>query len=546
MCVNTAFGRATVLALGLAAVGPAVANDDDEASRVRFDTARVVASGDPAPGFDGLFFEHFGARDGLGFDLGPPRIDRTGVVHFTAHVGADGDPGTIEGLFPQGVFRGAAGGAIEAVARIGDAAPGVAGATFTSFPSEFGHTPGAHAGRTTFVGSTDFGITFGLWSDRFDALAPVLLPGDRMPDTPPGTGIIDFAFTTRGDAVVINALFSAQFADEGLWINADGTWRTIAARGVKAPGTPPGVVFDAGTSLAFFGPVDRWDVNEHGVAVLNGYLGGPGIVETNDEGLWLGAAGALSLIAREGAPAPGQGEGVVWGSGTGLQAFADEQHVPATINDRGAVLFGATLRGPGFDHLEGTFLRRANGALERIATGSSGLPGSPDADPAPGLPAHHFATFLGGSLNERNHVAFIGTATDTDVALGDVRVGIWSTHRGGLELVAAGDEPVPGVPGATFNNDFGNGLALATLSDDDVLYFVGTFGSTTAVFASPRRGRTVMVVREGRPLDLGGDGSDVRIPRQISLGAAHADNGARAIEIAFTDGTSALVVTTRR
>jgi hypothetical protein len=530
---------AATLAIG------AEADDTRAAPLVRFDVRSIVESGQPAPGAAGGFFEHFGAAEGFGFDSAPQRIDRTGAVHFTALLGTDGDPDTIDGQFPE-VFR-VVDGVVEAVARIGDPAPGVPNGTFTSFPSFFGQLPGAHAGRTTFIGSTDSAITFGLWSDRFGALAPVLLPDEHMPDTPPGTGVFQFAFTTRGNAVVINALFSTAFADEGLWINPNGSWQTIAARGVPAPGTEPGVVFDAGTSLAFFGPVDRWDVNENGVAIFNGYLGGPGIHELNDEGIWAGRAGALRLLAREGEAAPGQGPNVVWGPGTGLQAFADDDgHVAPTLNDRGTVVFGATLRGPGFDHLEGTFLKRLNGPLETIATAASGLPGSPTGSPAPGLPNHTFATFNGASLNERNSLAIIATATDSD-PLGDVRVGIWSTHRGGgLRMIAAGNEPVPGVPGATFNNTFAGGIQLATLSDDDILYFLGSFGQTTAVFASPRRGATVMVVREGRPLDLHGDGTDIRIPAQISLGAAHADDGSRSIEVGFTDGSSAIVVATPR
>jgi hypothetical protein len=39
------------------------------------------------------------------------------------------------------------------------------------------------------------------------------------------------------------------------------------------PDTPPDSgVFDVGTSLAFFGPVDHWDINENGIAIFNGHL----------------------------------------------------------------------------------------------------------------------------------------------------------------------------------------------------------------------------------------------------------------------------------
>src|SRR5262245_38433789 len=174
--------RSSILAVISISAAAQTAVADSEAA-LPFTIRRVVASGDPVPGSPGEFFEHFGTRDGLGFLLSPPRIDRIGGVHFTALLGTDGDPDTIEEQFPE-VFR-SVGGVIETVARIGDAAPGISAATFTSFPSEFGHTPGAHSGRTTFVGSTDFGLTFGLWSDRFGPIEAVLLPGQVMPDTPP-------------------------------------------------------------------------------------------------------------------------------------------------------------------------------------------------------------------------------------------------------------------------------------------------------------------------------------------------------------------------
>src|SRR5262249_19469002 len=219
---------------------------------------------------------------------------------------------------------------------------------------------------------------------------------------------------------------------EGLWINTDGTFRTIAAKGVPAPGTGPGVVFDEGTSLAMFGPVDAWDANRAGEVVFDGYLGGAGIDAFDDEGIWFGSAGHLVLLVREGQHVPGQTNGVLFGSPTGFRAFGGSGEVlPPTLNDRGTVLFGSELRGPGADHVLPAFLLR-DGRLQLLARASSSLPDTPPGDAAAGYPAPFtYASFFAGVLNNSDDVVLEGFATTGDPL--DLARAIWRDRGNGLE-----------------------------------------------------------------------------------------------------------------
>src|SRR5262249_19749706 len=136
-----------------------------------------------------------------------------------------------------------------------------------------------------------------------------------------------------------------------------------------------------------FGPVDAWAANRAGEVVFDGYVGGPGIDVFDDEGIWLGSPGHLTLLVREGQSVPGQPGGVRFGSPIGFRTFGDSgEVVPPMLNDRGTVLFGAVLHGPGADHVVPAFLLR-DGQLRLLARASSSLPGTPPGDPAAGYPA---------------------------------------------------------------------------------------------------------------------------------------------------------------
>jgi hypothetical protein len=510
----------------------------------------VARTGDPAPGLSVSRFDRFGSLPG--FTSGseaPASIDDGGRIAFHAFVG-DGNPAT----FSPGASIWTFDGVLSPVAILFRPAPGT-NAFFSGFPSLLGQVrPDIHGGRATFVGGINrtIGTTLeeqeGIWSQRSGVLAPVFLRSDRLPDTPAGSTVFEFTHALRGDAVIVDARYVIAGAGsigpdtEGLWINSDGTFRTIAAKGMPAPGTGPGVVFDAGTSLAFFGPVDMWDANRAGDVVFNGYLGGAGIDAFNDEGIWRGSPGHLALLVREGQSVPGQPAGVRFGSATGFRTFGSDGAVlPPTMNDRGTVLFGAELSGPGADHVLSAFLLR-DGRLRLLTRASSSLPDTPPGDPAAGYPAPFtYASFLSGVVNNADEVVLQGFATTGDPS--NLAPAIWRDRGRGLELVAGAGRPVPAIPGLAF-------AAVQTAGFDDLglLYYTGRMtgpgtgpGNDAALFAMDAQGRHSVVFRAGDAFDLSGNRSDVRVIAGMTPGDGVSDAGAKVVVLDFTDGSSAIV-----
>lgn len=72
---------------------------------------------------------------------------------------------------------------------------------------------------------------------------------------------------------------------------------TVAVSGTQAPGTAAGVTF----RNAFSVPI----VDSTGRVCFRNQLAGPGVTSANDVGIWVGEPGRLALVAREGDPAPG-------------------------------------------------------------------------------------------------------------------------------------------------------------------------------------------------------------------------------------------------
>ena len=288
-CIATNFsgGMNGLIWVGGLSVAIAGATRDCDGQLLR---AQVIAQrGEAAPGFPNqdppLLFEDFGTPTGFVSPEPIPAIDRQGNVTFVGILSEDGIPSG-QPIVPA-VFR-FSGGTLHLVAKPGDPAPGT-NSVFAGFPGPqffpLESTPLIFGNKLVMAASTEKdGNNGGIWSDRFGDFELIVRPGDALPGAP-GTVIHSFADGFEGTDIVINAAIN-NAATDGLWRKSDGEFEVIAIDGVPAPGVQPGITFGEGTSLAFFGAVDGWDLNESGEVVFNGYLQGPptdcgnGICET--------------------------------------------------------------------------------------------------------------------------------------------------------------------------------------------------------------------------------------------------------------------------
>lgn len=317
----------------------------------------LAVNGDLAPGTGGLTFYQYSfytfSFDGLG------------VTSFNASINLP------EGN-RYGAWRGTP-GVLEPIAVPGDPAPGTAGLSFTDI---FGLVTN-EAGTKVIAAITDdpaFDWPGGYWKTGTTGLSLIANVGDEAPGTggrifgnltagasttttPFDTGIPSVASVTgpvlnRSDDVVFNGFLDPLNPDidpsdpafipgeEGIWIQ-DGTGlRLVAIIGDPAPGT---------TGLAFT-DFNHVNFNSLGQLAFDAALnsGEPG----NDHGIWHGPPDNLTLLVREGDPAPG----------TAGETFNYLTYGPS-MNDSGEVVFQAQLTETGAD---GVWRAGTNGSLELI------------------------------------------------------------------------------------------------------------------------------------------------------------------------------------
>lgn len=517
------------------------------------DFRTVVRTADPAPG-TGLTFDHFGLAPGFFDGIGGPSVDGDGNLGFHAFLG-DGTPATLEVLASVWAEDG---GALRLVAKDVDQAPGTPH-TYVGVPL-FGAAPRVHDGRLTFAGSLD-GPVFahpGIWSERFGSLDLVQSPGfTPLPGLPSAGALGGGINQVREDVVAWTLGFapagSSITSHQGFWVDR-GSPEIVLLTGDQAPGFPEGVVFDQ-DHLGIFGPVEEWDVSAQGTVVFHGYVVGPGVDDFHDEGIWMGEAGALVLVAQEGAPVAGGPEGATWGSDSGFRTFADPDLLDPAVNRKGSVLFSGTIQSPdeSFDNANAIVAVR-NGVSDILAFGAPPLTGNPLGDPAKGFPLGFF-----------HHGSLLGLLTDADEALilavvgeknpfAPTRRALYTDRFGGLTLLVGDDLPSDAIPGATVAEfNWHGSLAPAWLYAPGWVYYEARLtgpgigaANDRALFVVQPSGEQIVVVREGEPFDVAGDGSDVRTIASFSMGAGTTRGGAKGIQLNFTDGTEALVVATPR
>src|SRR5438132_7877597 len=174
----------------------------------------------------------------------------------------------------------------------------------------------------------------------------VALDGSANPAIPvPNLNLNLFnAINSKGEALVLGTS-TGTFLNgnvDGLWAGPPGAAQLLALDGTPAPGTEPDALFLVFDNANFQGQATDYSINSAGQVVLRALLRGSATSD-NDLGLWVGAPGALQLVARKGSSAPDTEPATVFSDispGTGLGLAA------ATVNASGQVAFAGSLSGP--------------------------------------------------------------------------------------------------------------------------------------------------------------------------------------------------------
>jgi hypothetical protein len=337
----------------------------------------------------------------------------------------------------------------------GDPAPGTGGA-FTGF----GPVVINDAGTLAFEGTVTTSGR-GLWRWSSGGLEQVLALPTAAPGGPMGA-TLDFidglALPQTGDPVLLRLRLST--GEDALYsASTTAGLLPVAIEGQAAPGTAGAVFQSLRASLR---------VSDAGEAVFFAVLEGGDTTSTNFTGVWSGGGGSLSLLARQGDPAPG-GEPETWfqmdqypriapdgtvglasvlfgATGTsGIWTGATAPLVPAILTPM--TIYANAVIGDGGDLV---FLRTpTSGATTCVEAGTPGNLRTVIArgDQAPGL-AGGVGIELAGAELRINRSAQVALRASTIEAT--PREGIWSEGSGSLELVAAIGDPAPGTDGLVY------------------------------------------------------------------------------------------------
>ncbi len=290
----------------------------------------VALTGDTAPG----------TTDGVKFAvLGSPAANASGQVAFTAQLAGTG----VTSANNQGLWSGVP-GSLMLVARSGSRAPdtsdGQVYSTFfidTSIPSLNGAGQLAFRARLRGPG-VDASNDEGIWFGGPGSLRLVAREGSRgfgSSEDPiyqslsapvlSDVGQLAFRCTLRGAGV-------GPANDTAYFVGAPGSLVLAVREGAHAPGTPDGVYFGDLTLLSDAAP----SLSASGQIAFRAKLTGAGVDAANDEGIWAGPAGSLSLLARSGSHAPDTPDAV---------NFASDFNNPV-LSPSGQVAFVGFLTGP--------------------------------------------------------------------------------------------------------------------------------------------------------------------------------------------------------
>ena len=379
------------------------------------------------------------------------------------------------------------------VAMSGNSVPGAAaGVSFSATDLGLGG-PSVNNGLDCglFARLTGSGVTTsndaGIYGGSPGGLGLVAREGDAAPETPAGVVFSSFLTVPQMGGSGVQAFRAAVSGpgvspginDEGVWTGTPGSLLLAGRTGSWAPGT--------GSTFASLGAPA---VNGIGQLVFNGNTNEP----VDNTGMWFGAVGSITVIAKQAAHADDLPANVNYST------FVTSSTAPsALINSAGQVAFRGTIVGPG-----------VGGANNFCMWG--GTPGSlhvvvREGMTRPDLPSGTW--FLASEepvLTDVGAMAFRGTLAGSGISAGN-DVAVYRCYiLGVLDEVAREGNGAPGLfTGNTFSNlSVTGGFGAPRMNNANQVAFRAqvagpavTAASDTGIWAHNDIGALVLVAREG-------------------------------------------------
>ena len=422
----------------------------------------IAFDGDPAPGTGTTFsLPSFSGN-----------LNNQGEILFQSRLNVP--PSLTFEIDDEAIFS-STGGTLSLVARLGDAAPGAGeGATF----GFLGRPPSLNDQGDIVFGANlrGTGVTRGnndaVFSDVGGSLSPVIREGEAAPGAGEGVlfgTILDLPLNNQGEiaftSIFLTGTGVTRGNDNAVFSDVGGSLSLVAREGDAAPGAGEGVALGD-----FLGsPV----LNDQGEIAFRTFLTGTGVTDGNNVATFSDVGGSLSLVAREGDPVPGVGEGET------LEFFLDE----LSINDQGEVVFlaeilsAAPMDGGGMG-MEGGMgmgpptsdlgiFSNEEGALSLVARTGDAAPGAGD-----GVIFNFFDAL---ALNDQGDIVFGANLTGTGVTDANDRAifgesdGMFSILVREGDIIDLGDGDLATIIflnlGRNAFNDLGQIAFFADLSD---------------------------------------------------------------------------------
>ncbi|MCB9879146.1 MAG: hypothetical protein H6835_16240 [Planctomycetes bacterium] len=273
----------------------------------------VVRGGEPAPGCPpGTVLG--GAVGSVGMSAFPRLSPAGGLLFFQSAIYDPINPANTPASSDTALFWGPPGGVL-LLAREGAAVPFAPGTTWSSFLQKVYYTHVCANGQVLFtatLGGAASGSNAVMVTGLPGALQPVLRKGDPYPfggvvvPVSPFEPLNVLGQLNASGQVLHDIKSSSGELAIGIWTLGVDT--LVARDGQQAPGLPAGVVF-ADDDLA----VNSGCFNAAGQTAIVAGLSGAGVTAANDQALYVGGIGGIAPLLRRGDAAPGL-PGITWGA----------------------------------------------------------------------------------------------------------------------------------------------------------------------------------------------------------------------------------------